>query len=208
MRRSLPPRSSGPLHRRPCCAPTGRPKCSMARRPPSELEQRWQEIFDNPLLTPETFRASGTSFSSNTCLRSVFWRVWLGRLPLPAARNRYSGSFSPAWRHYISTTRAEYDELAQKHLSNPESSPLLQQGESQDQAQLHTVQSDTHPLSLQADSPWQHYHASQELRVQIVKDVERTYPENDFFRNAQVQEIMTDLLLVSSSRISNGTPSS
>lgn len=52
------------------------------------------------------------------------------------------------------------------------------------------------PLSLDADSPWRRYFLLEERRRLIEQDVLRTIPDQAFFRRADVQRMMTDILLV------------
>ncbi|KAJ3920944.1 rab-GTPase-TBC domain-containing protein [Lentinula edodes] len=55
------------------------------------------------------------------------------------------------------------------------------------------------PLSLHNDNPWTEWFAAQELRKMIAQDVERTFPEIDFFRNTGVQDQLTNVLFLYSS---------
>ncbi|KAL1746339.1 hypothetical protein HDZ31DRAFT_81248 [Schizophyllum fasciatum] len=52
------------------------------------------------------------------------------------------------------------------------------------------------PLSLHDKNPWTEWFASMELRKTIAQDVERTFPEIDFFRDANVQTHLTDILFL------------
>ncbi|KAJ3717673.1 rab-GTPase-TBC domain-containing protein [Lentinula guzmanii] len=55
------------------------------------------------------------------------------------------------------------------------------------------------PLSLHNDNPWTEWFAAQELRKTISQDVERTFPDIDFFRNTDVQDQLTNVLFLYSS---------
>ncbi|KAJ3772334.1 rab-GTPase-TBC domain-containing protein [Lentinula raphanica] len=55
------------------------------------------------------------------------------------------------------------------------------------------------PLSLHNDNPWTEWFAAQELRKTIAQDVERTFPEIDFYRNMDVQDQLTNILFLYSS---------
>lgn len=52
------------------------------------------------------------------------------------------------------------------------------------------------PLSLHDKNPWTEWFASMELRKTIAQDVERTFPEIDFFRDTDVQTHLTDILFL------------
>ncbi|KAL1707767.1 rab-GTPase-TBC domain-containing protein [Schizophyllum commune] len=52
------------------------------------------------------------------------------------------------------------------------------------------------PLSLHDKNPWTEWFAAMELRKTIAQDVERTFPEIDFFRDADVQTHLTDILFL------------
>ncbi|KAH7340523.1 rab-GTPase-TBC domain-containing protein [Rhizoctonia solani] len=52
------------------------------------------------------------------------------------------------------------------------------------------------PLSLDESNPWKDYFASLELRKTIQKDVERTFPDVDYFRSAGAQRMLADILFV------------
>ncbi|KAI9598221.1 hypothetical protein BDF19DRAFT_226276 [Syncephalis fuscata] len=53
-----------------------------------------------------------------------------------------------------------------------------------------------HPLSLDEASPWGQFFQDTELRRIIKQDVERTFPDNPYFRTPVTQERMTDILFV------------
>ncbi|KAF9264818.1 RabGAP/TBC, partial [Marasmius fiardii PR-910] len=52
------------------------------------------------------------------------------------------------------------------------------------------------PLSLHTDNPWTEWFAAVELRKTIFQDVERTFPEIDFFRQPEVQDQLTNILFL------------
>ncbi|KAF8610811.1 RabGAP/TBC [Ceratobasidium sp. AG-I] len=52
------------------------------------------------------------------------------------------------------------------------------------------------PLSLDESNPWQDYFTSLELRKTIQKDVERTFPDVEYFRSANAQRMLADVLFV------------
>ncbi|KAI1784049.1 RabGAP/TBC [Ganoderma leucocontextum] len=50
------------------------------------------------------------------------------------------------------------------------------------------------PLSLDDENPWREWFASAELRKTILQDVERTFPDIPYFRDAEVQAELTHIL--------------
>ncbi|KAH8117577.1 rab-GTPase-TBC domain-containing protein [Phellopilus nigrolimitatus] len=52
------------------------------------------------------------------------------------------------------------------------------------------------PLSLHEDNPWKEWFAAVELRKTIRQDVERTFPDIDYFRDFEVQAQLTYILFV------------
>ncbi|KIY69993.1 RabGAP/TBC [Cylindrobasidium torrendii FP15055 ss-10] len=52
------------------------------------------------------------------------------------------------------------------------------------------------PLSLDTENPWKQWFTAVELRRTISQDVERTFPEVEFFRLAEVQAQLTSILFI------------
>ena len=52
------------------------------------------------------------------------------------------------------------------------------------------------PLSQDDTSPWKRFFEDSQLQKTIAQDVERTFPDNDFFRSDQVQGDMTAILFI------------
>ncbi|EJD06088.1 uncharacterized protein FOMMEDRAFT_104560 [Fomitiporia mediterranea MF3/22] len=52
------------------------------------------------------------------------------------------------------------------------------------------------PLSLHEDNPWKEWFTAVELRKTIRQDVERTFPDHDYFRDSDVQAQLTHILYV------------
>ncbi|KAJ1559061.1 TBC1 domain, member 5, partial [Cladochytrium tenue] len=89
-----------------------------------------------------------------------------------------------AWTMILSKERESYAELKRNFLSNP--------GRDQTPGDLDV----NNPLSLEADSPWTQYFKDTELRKVINQDVERTMPDQPFFRKSSVQEVLSNILFV------------
>ncbi|GJE98099.1 RabGAP/TBC protein [Phanerochaete sordida] len=52
------------------------------------------------------------------------------------------------------------------------------------------------PLSLHNENPWTAWFAAMELRKTILQDVERTFPDIEYFRDQEVQTQLTNILFV------------
>ncbi|TFK76497.1 RabGAP/TBC [Pluteus cervinus] len=52
------------------------------------------------------------------------------------------------------------------------------------------------PLSLHDENPWRKWFSAVELRKTILQDVERTFPDISFFRDAMVQQQLTNILFL------------
>ncbi|KAJ6258396.1 LOW QUALITY PROTEIN: hypothetical protein Dda_6436 [Drechslerella dactyloides] len=52
------------------------------------------------------------------------------------------------------------------------------------------------PLADDESSPWTSLRADEQLRDEIQKDIDRTYPDNAFFRSADVQSTLSNVLFV------------
>ncbi|KAI8999038.1 rab-GTPase-TBC domain-containing protein [Trametes punicea] len=52
------------------------------------------------------------------------------------------------------------------------------------------------PLSLHDENPWREWFAAMELRKTILQDVERTFPDIAYFRDAEVQAELTNILFL------------
>jgi hypothetical protein len=58
-----------------------------------------------------------------------------------------------------------------------------------------------HPLASSASNPWNKHRANEELRREIVQDVERTFPEDPFFREPSTSDALTEILFVYASSL-------
>ncbi|TPX32620.1 hypothetical protein SmJEL517_g04290 [Synchytrium microbalum] len=108
--------------------------------------------------------------------RSLYWKIFLGFLP---CRN------VDAWPNLHSHERTQYDQLRSKYIFDPATA-----------AQGARDWSLNNPLSLDEESPWKQYFEDVELQKVIRQDVERTFPDQAFFRAETVQNMMTDILFI------------
>jgi TBC1 domain family member 5 len=82
-----------------------------------------------------------------------------------------------SWIFQRASNRVAYNALKQQHCNNP-----------------HSTSVDDDPLSQSDQSVWNQFFLDQELRGVIKQDVHRTGV--DFFRKAEIQEIMTSILFL------------
>jgi TBC1 domain family protein 5 len=112
----------------------------------------------------------------NSGIRGLVWKVLLGLLP--------SGDESN-WKEIISAKRAAYVELSARHIIK-QADLVAHDGDPLDD----------NPLMQNEDSVWTKYFAQQEIEKEIQKDLERIFPEFEFFQQPAIQEVMLRVLLV------------
>ncbi|KAJ3027629.1 UNVERIFIED_CONTAM: TBC1 domain, member 5 [Siphonaria sp. JEL0065] len=133
-------------------------------------------FFDQPVFSLDTLRSHASS-ARITSLRSLYWKVFLEYFP--------NLEFE-TWTVILQNERNGYDQLRQKFIVDPAK-------ESKRAAADLTL---NNPLSLDEESPWTMYFQDAELQKTIRQDVERTIPDQSFFRDSSVQEMMTDILFI------------
>jgi hypothetical protein len=120
----------------------------------------------------------------------VAWQVLLGVLP----SEKKEGSNAKAierWESECLRWREEYSAMKSELVVNPHND------ETDSEANDATMDN---PLSTGESSTWAQYFANSELRKDIFRDVDRTYPEIDFFRESHIQEMLTMILFVYAKR--------
>lgn len=130
--------------------------------------QEWKDLFSNVHSLDELKRVESSA------LRSVRWKAFL----------LYRSADPSSWVHSTKRDRQAYDALKTKYISDRKNHV--------DGVDVNVV----NPLSLDEDNPWKEYYKDEELRKQIMQDIERTFPDNDFFRKKEVQSMLLDLLFV------------
>ncbi|KAG0227722.1 TBC1 domain, member 5 [Actinomortierella wolfii] len=139
---------------------------------------KWLEIFGNPDTSLEALKARAISSSGDLGsdgIRSVCWKLYLSILPTLDLSS---------WPAILAKEREEYSEFHRKYIravGSEEDTPNLEVN---------------NPLSLAEDSPWQQFFVDSELKKVIRQDVERTFPDNDYFRSEKVQDQLTDILFI------------
>ncbi|KAG0083734.1 hypothetical protein BGZ92_010517 [Podila epicladia] len=140
---------------------------------------KWTEVFEDPNLSMESLKARAINQNTNIGIdgiRSVCWKIYLSCIPSLELT---------AWPFAMNTERSKYSELRRKYIravgSGDDQEPDLEVN---------------NPLSLAEDSPWQQFFVDSELKKIIKQDVERTFPDNDYFRSEKVQEQLGDILFI------------
>ncbi|CAG8614428.1 18236_t:CDS:10, partial [Cetraspora pellucida] len=144
-----------------------------------EVKAKWDVIFKDPLLSLSSLREKG--YNGNICsqgLRSICWKLYLAYLP---------SLDTATWSLTLNKERQHYTDLRQKYITSPATD-----NENDSNADL----SINNPLSLDQANPWQEYFKDTELRKIIKQDVERTFPENEYFRSTSAQNRLLDILFI------------
>lgn len=122
-------------------------------------------------------KSAATSGSLQTSgLRSLGWMYMLGMGDCAQVT-------PDALEQSIIKNRQEYQQLVQLHVLDPRSS----------QESDPTV---NNPLSLEEDSPWAQFFKNAELEKTINQDIERCYPDKEFFQETFVRDLMSRILFI------------
>ncbi|GAN10645.1 TBC1 domain family member 5 [Mucor ambiguus] len=144
-----------------------------------EKRKAWDIIFNDPNLSLNSLRHRAVAGSvCQNGLRSVCWKIFLGYLPTLEVSK---------WPSLQLEQRQHYTNLKRKYIEEPAEN-MNKEGEED--------LSDNNPLALSDSNPWQQYFADTEIRKVIRQDVERTFPDVDFFRENDVQQRLTDILFI------------
>ncbi|KAI8099001.1 rab-GTPase-TBC domain-containing protein [Halteromyces radiatus] len=140
--------------------------------------QAWDVIFSDPNLSQQSLQQRG--ISGTVCehgLRSVCWKIYMGYLPSVDVST---------WPTLQMKERQRYTDLRRQYIEEP----------AERMTKKNDNLTDNNPLALNENNPWQQYFADSEIRKIIRQDVDRTFPDVEFFRNETVQEKMTDILFI------------
>lgn len=151
---------------------SGRP-FTQIKYTPEQLREYWKSYFEGDLKAVRSRAITGEI--SRSPLRSVCWKLFFGTLPENISK----------WKTSLDAERAPYQKLRQKYV-------LDLQSKMNSEADLEV----NNPLSQAEDSPWKRYFEDTELRKVIQQDVERTFPDEEFFRFEKVQNMLVDILFV------------
>eukprot|EP00794_Sanderia_malayensis_P003474 gene3474-3972_t len=132
------------------------------------LQNDWQELFDVQDYFSRIRDMALHGRLRQTSFRGVCWKIFWECLPEEREH----------WISATNTLRKDFESIRDKHILDPyELSP---------ETDLHV----NNPLSQEAESPWHQYFKDSELNQTIVQDLERLYPEFDFFHQEKIQEIL------------------
>ncbi|CED83991.1 Ypt/Rab-specific GTPase-activating protein GYP6 [Phaffia rhodozyma] len=185
-------------------------------RPSSDVIQNaWQHLFKDPMLSGSKLKTQGLDGIPDLVhggvvpnwvpiiLSNVIGEFYLGLLP----------SHDPStFLKPLSTSRVTYDTMRSQYLRAPDgrwaadvSVPAgvktrdVGEAAGKSKGDLGI----NNPLSLESENPWQSWFRDVELRKEIKKDVERTYPDIPYFTLPRVQKILTTILFLYSTLHSN-----
>ncbi|KAI9206233.1 rab-GTPase-TBC domain-containing protein [Polychytrium aggregatum] len=138
------------------------------------LKRTWDAFWRQPNLSAGLLRERAKSGQiTPLALRSLYWKIFLEYLP----------NLNPlAWPVVLQKERRSYEDLKSQFYFDPNK-------ESGDIA-------NNNPLSDQDDSPWARYFQDAELQKVIKQDVERTFPDQPFFKEPEVTAMMCNILFV------------
>jgi len=102
--------------------------------------------------------------------RAIAWKTFLGFHTTPARKEQ--------WLLEANVHRTRYQQLKDKHMN-----------------QFIDAEED-HPLSREKESPWFKHFQREQLHKTILQDVDRTYPEYEFFHQDDIKKLMMDILFV------------
>ncbi|KAL0572940.1 hypothetical protein V5O48_009030 [Marasmius crinis-equi] len=132
--------------------------------------------------------------------RSLAWKLFL--IPDEPLKNSSLGASSESLLNTLRTSRKRYAEQLTEKMRAPDGSfaegfvPPDPLSPVRREPVKHTNLEKNNPLSLHTDNPWTEWFAAVELRKTIAQDVERTFPEIDFFRQHDVQDQLTNILFL------------
>ncbi|KAK9448246.1 uncharacterized protein V1518DRAFT_384941 [Limtongia smithiae] len=174
------------------------------RRSVDETRNLWRQLVAGPHTSLTALKAAVINGSSvcDATLRSVCWKLFLLMPDL----------HPDTWGDVLAAERKSYAQLKQKYITmrigaaaaaaaasaaenNENNDPLdaepavAEEGSGED---LNIV----NPLSQDESNPWKSYWKDEDLRKDILQDIERTFPDIDYFRDEAVQHIMLDILFV------------
>ncbi|GAA5892920.1 hypothetical protein JCM6882_006894 [Rhodosporidiobolus microsporus] len=188
-----------------------------------EILEQWQNYFGDPLLSLEGLRreAEAGELERKRGLRSLGWRFFFSLLPSPSPTDSSPASSASLYSTYsllLAHSRSQYTNLRERYLRSPDggwvkdgptssasdlgsSAGSNGAGEKEKgkgaKAPLEKVDvRHNNPLGLEEENPWTAWFADLELRKTIRQDVQRTFPEVDYFRLPATQDRLTDLLFI------------
>ncbi|EME48684.1 hypothetical protein DOTSEDRAFT_67654 [Dothistroma septosporum NZE10] len=131
--------------------------------------QRYASLRD----LKDAVRADANSSLAANGLRSVCWKAFL----------LFDSVELAEWQKTLAASRSAYNALKShffRYIDNPDD-----------------VGTGHDPLSHGTEtSPWSQVHEDEQLRAEILQDVDRCMPESAYFRQPETQRLLTDILFV------------
>ncbi|KAK9236545.1 rab-GTPase-TBC domain-containing protein [Lipomyces kononenkoae] len=157
-----------------------------SQRTLEETRALWKKLLGGSFQSLTALKSSvinGSSICDNS-LRSVCWKMFM---LLPDLQ-------PDTWGNILHTERQKYSELKKQYLA-------LHLKRAQENAGIpseeeHEDLSVVNPLSQDISNPWNTFWKDEDLRKDILQDIERTFPDIDYFRDQKVQRMMLDILFV------------
>lgn len=135
--------------------------------------EMWEKMFNRPEFA-ELLQTEGLAglLHAGNC-RSVAWKVYLGVLPHDIS----------SWTVACKSSRDTFSKAVEKYIHDPHAVDRPDEDLAKN-----------NPLALDDDAPWQKHFQDEEYRKQIQQDINRTFPDVDFFRLEKVQESLLQIL--------------
>jgi hypothetical protein len=159
---------------------------------PIDLSEQFKELFvnhvednKNSFLKKEALYGRLRLYN----IRSLAWKVLLGVVKLDLSNFSVSDkkdlftNVVNQWLEQSQKSRNLYNELYTKAQLNP---TLTKDVDPQQ----------NNPLAPTSNSPWMQFFRDHELKKDIEQDLARLNPENDFFQNSDILEMMKRILFV------------
>ncbi|TGO82700.1 hypothetical protein BPOR_0774g00020 [Botrytis porri] len=140
-----------------------------------DSRKRWQVTIksaSNLTELKKSVRIDGEHSPCNGGLRSICWKTFL----------LFQNTEITGWARGLEDSRSAYTSLKQHFLRFIEHPNDL--GSSLD------------PLDDDKHSPWNTLRKDEEMRAEIFQDIERCMPEEPYFRRADIQRFMLDVLFI------------
>ncbi|KAK9384369.1 rab-GTPase-TBC domain-containing protein [Lipomyces mesembrius] len=157
-----------------------------SQRTVEDTRALWKKLFGGSFQSLTALKSSVINGSTicDATLRSVCWKMFM---LLPDLQ-------PDTWGNILQTERQKYNELKKKylaiHLKRAQENAGIPSEEEQEDLSV------VNPLSQDSSNPWNTFWKDEDLRKDILQDIERTFPDIDYFRDKKVQHMMLDILFV------------
>ncbi|KAK9453568.1 rab-GTPase-TBC domain-containing protein [Dipodascopsis uninucleata] len=151
-----------------------------------DVRKRWNSLIGGRYSSLTSLKSAviNGSFACDDTLRSLCWKLFL---LLPDIQQ-------DTWGDTIEKERDNYAELKRRFLSLHLKRSQETNGETgeEDFEDLNVV----NPLSEDDSNPWTTYWKDEEMRKEILQDIERIFPDIDYFREEDIQRKLLDILFI------------